>query len=440
MCQLKVNWHVCSHLVPQNETCQFDGLAEHKRGESTALLVDTPCWLCQQSPSEFINAMVTTQLTAQDVIGALGISETHPNLMTIIGKYFDRYENGHLAGMGLRSDRFLDGLDMPRPEAQNQNGNAQLNGVPTLVGVNNPFSSAGIQGFPRIRSLQNGLVAGNQNNMDITSTLSVDGGDITSGHNAYMIDDYSTYETDTADPADTSGDITANADILDLDVIFPTLDDHSLIALEHLESVQAHREMNMSGSDTSDGDISIGNPGLENTVRQSMPDNAERETKNSMTRKIWGDKEPSATSEIDARPFDLDCIMSEDQNDTNTVQLQTNNAYPFHSQNAQMDALTSAEHREFSSSNLHHLTVITALNHQLETQGPSYDLVQALSKEVSECAQEMQVIGERWHQLSDTVMRNINRYNALQAPAIGANGTSISHDDDDELLHITSIL
>ncbi|GAD97680.1 hypothetical protein NFIA_008720 [Paecilomyces variotii No. 5] len=411
MCRLRVNWHICSHLVPQNETCQFDGLPEHKRGESTAVLVDTPCWLCEQSPSEFINAMVTTQLTARDVISALGISENHPDLMALIGNYFDRYENGHLAGMRLGFYRLPGGLDMPRPEVQNQNVNAQLSGIPASVGINNAFPSARIQGFPQLRSLgQSGLVTGNQNNMDIASSLSVGGAEITSGHNAQLMDDYSSYQSDIVDPADTTK-TTTNAELLGLDEVLPTLDDHhSLIALEHLQSVQAHREMNMTDSGTSDSDGSIGVPSLENTVRQSVPDNAEMETENSVIRQIWRDKES----------------------------LQSSIPYPLHSQNAQINALTPAEHREFSSSNLHHLTVIAALNHQLETQGPSYDLVQALSKEVSECAHKMQAIGERWHQLSDTVMRNINRYNVLQAPEMNANGTLISHDDD-ELLRIASI-
>ncbi|KAJ9297179.1 hypothetical protein DTO271G3_4472 [Paecilomyces variotii] len=407
MCQLTVNWHICSHLVPQKETCQFDSLSEHKPRESTAVFVGSLCWLCEQSPSEFINAMVTTQLTAQDVINALAISENHPNLMTIIGKYFDRYENGHMSNMSLRFDRVLDGLDMPRPEGYEQRLNAQLNRISALAAMSNTHTSATAQAFPQLQAQGLGAsIAGNQSNMPITS-LSM--------------------PNDTVNPAHmTVGNTTA--DPLDLDEMFPTLDDHhSLITMEHLESLQAHREMDISDTESSDSEDSVGTPGVENTVRQSTPEHAatKAEINRRMTRKISGNKQPPpATTESHGQLFELDRIKSEDQN--NTSQLQSDVSYPSYAQNPQIDYLTSAEHREFSSSNLHHLTVINALNYQLETQGPSYELVQALSKEVSEAAQEMQVIGERWHRLSNTVIRNISRYTASQFPEPNTAQTSIS--------------
>ncbi|KAJ9219320.1 hypothetical protein DTO027B5_8423 [Paecilomyces variotii] len=406
MCQLTVNWHICSHLVPQKETCQFDSLSEHKPRESTAIFDESLCWLCEQSPSEFINAMVTTQLTAQDVINALGVSENHPNLMTIIGKYFDRYENGHMSNMMFRFDRVLDGLDMPRPEGHEQNLNAQLNALSALAAVNNAHTSATVQAFPQLQAQGLGAsIAGNQSNMAITSMSMPNGGNVSSD------------QQDTVNPAHmTVGNTTA--DPLDLDEMFPTLDDHqSLITMEHLESLQAHREMDISDTESSDSEDSVGTPGVENTVRQSTPANAatKAETNRRMTSKISGNKQsPPARTEFHEHVFELDRVMSEDQNITS--QLQSNISYPLYARNPQINDLTSVEHREFSSSNLHHLTVITALNHQLETQGPSYELVQALSKEVSEGAQEMQVIGERWHRLSDAVMRNISRYTASQLP------------------------
>lgn len=90
MCRLLVHLHECGHIVPQNEHCPLAGTRGHDAFEVQALWNDDPCPLCTESPSHFVNAMWSTQLTVQEVAASLNITIDHPDLLNIIAEFYAR--------------------------------------------------------------------------------------------------------------------------------------------------------------------------------------------------------------------------------------------------------------------------------------------------------------------------------------------------------------